>query len=279
MRSTLRRELEKRGITCKRDRSGAYVRLDGFFIPLRKPVRMDASARLAFGLCKKYGIDLPDGAGPKEAWEALKEKTGKGAEDFYHSSGEKGSDKIRFGNTDPKKYVQTLAKAKQSQDPEKGWRVTGMTKKEFLDWHKGAKLHVSDGGSTIAVDKSGDIVGVCVGRGDGKKGLISGKTLLAHAVKNGGIKLDSYEGNHKFYVKCGFEPVSWCKWDPAFEEEAMKQGWDPKRDKKESIVFYRYVGVGKVKNVNLREFYKNTPVSKDYDEAYALRDKTVKRGK
>ena len=32
-----------------------------------------ANNRLPFGLCKKYGIDLPDDATPKDAWEALKE--------------------------------------------------------------------------------------------------------------------------------------------------------------------------------------------------------------
>lgn len=30
-----------------------------------------ANNRLAFGLCKKYGIELPDNATPKDAWEAL----------------------------------------------------------------------------------------------------------------------------------------------------------------------------------------------------------------
>ncbi len=32
-----------------------------------------ANNRLPFGLCKKYGIDLPDDATPKDAWDALKE--------------------------------------------------------------------------------------------------------------------------------------------------------------------------------------------------------------
>lgn len=31
---------------------------------------------LPFGLCAKYGITLPEGATPREAWDALKEKTG-----------------------------------------------------------------------------------------------------------------------------------------------------------------------------------------------------------
>ncbi len=269
------KELEDRGFV----KTGTGLRYDSISIPLSggrlKSTRADASSRLAFGLCKKYGIDLPKGATPKDAWAALNEKTGKTPQDFYSSSGEKGADKIRFGNIGTKKYVKALEAAKKSQPPKDAWRVTGMSEKELKEWHPGAKLHVSDGGSTIAVDKSGDIVAVCVGKGDGKKGFIAGKTLLAHAVKNGGTKLDSYEGNHKFYVKCGFEPVSWCKWDPQYEDLAKQQGWDPKRDKKESIIFYRYVGPGKVKNTSLKNFCKQTPAAKDYDAAYELRDKAL----
>ena len=273
------RELEKRGFRYNSGRT--CLRYDGINIPVRSTwvsmSNMDASSRLAFGLCKKYGIKLPKGATPQDAWEALKKETGKTAQDFYQKSGESGADKVHFGNTKPKKYVEVLAKAKASQPPNKAWRVTGMSKDDLTEWHPGAKLHVTDGGSTIAIDKSGDIVAVCVGGGDGKKGLISGKTLLAHAVKNGGTKLDSYEGNHEFYVECGFEPVSWCKWDPAFEDSAKEQGWDPRRDKRENIVFYRYVGVGKVKNTTLEDFYNSTPASNDYDAAYETRDKMMTR--
>ncbi len=256
------------------------MRADGLCVPATKRqaayLRTDASQRLAFGLCKKYGIELPDGATPKDAWQALKEKTGKTAQSVYEHSGEKGSDRIRFGNTGPKKYAEKLAEAKKAQDPGDAWRVTGMSKQELAEWHPDAKFHVTDGGSTIAVD-NGDIVGVCVGKNDGKKGLISGSTLLAHAVKNGGIKLDSYEGNHRFYTKNGFEPVSWCRWDPAFEDSAKEQGWDPKRDRRENIIFYRYVGKGNVKNTDLDTFINTTPASPDYDTAYSLRDAALKK--
>lgn len=239
-------------------------------------MRHDASQRLAFGLCKKYGIDLPKGATPKDAWEALKEKTGKGASDFYGQSGEKGAARVRFQNVKPSKFLRKLRMAKASQDPAKAWRVSDMDIEEFKEWHPDAKLHVTDGGSTIAVDK-GDIVGVCVGKNDGKSGFLSGSTLLKYAVKNGGVKLDSYEGNHGFYAANGFEPVSWCEWDPQYEDSAKKQGWDPKRDRCEKIVFYRYVGVGKVKNTNLSEFYAKTPASADYDAAYGARDAALKK--
>ena len=124
---------------------------------------------------------------------------------------------------------------------------------------------------------NGDIVGVCVGKGDGKGGLLSGSNLLAYAVKNGGTKLDSYEGNHRFYTKNGFEPVSWCKWDPNYEDGARAQGWSPdKGDQREAIVFYRYVGKGKVKHTDLSKFKKEVPASDDYDTAYARRDASLK---
>lgn len=272
-------ELENRGFTYRKThKDGPHLRQDGLVIPVTRrsvSARMDASSRLAFGLCEEYGIDLPKGAEPADAWEALKEATGKDPSDFYNQSGQEGADKIRFSNTKPKKFAQRLAEAKAAQSEEDGWRVTGMTRQQLEEWHPGAKLHVTDGGSTIAIDKSGDIVGVCVGKGDGKNGLISGSTLLQHAVKNGGVKLDSYEGNHRFYVKNGFEPVSWCKWDRNYEDGAKAQGWNPDRDKRESIVFYRYVGKGKVKNTSLDDFYRNTPASTDYDTAYAERDKTI----
>ena len=38
---------------------------------------------LPFGLCEKYGIQLPPNARPRDAWEALKNKTGLSPEDFY----------------------------------------------------------------------------------------------------------------------------------------------------------------------------------------------------
>ena len=38
---------------------------------------------LPFGLCKKYGIYLPNNATPREAWDALKKRTGLSPNDFY----------------------------------------------------------------------------------------------------------------------------------------------------------------------------------------------------
>lgn len=41
------------------------------------------NTRLPFGLCERYGIQLPNGATPRDAWDALKGKTGLTPDDFY----------------------------------------------------------------------------------------------------------------------------------------------------------------------------------------------------
>ena len=47
--------------------------------------RADADTHLPYGLCKEYGIELPAGATPTDAWNALKEKTGRSPDSFYAS--------------------------------------------------------------------------------------------------------------------------------------------------------------------------------------------------
>ena len=242
----------------------SVFRADGVYL------NEDASSRLAFGLCKKYGIDTK-GMTPKEAWEALKEKTGKTASDYYNHSGEHGHDKVRFNTANVKTFTRALDRAKKAQDTEKQWRVTGLSRDELREWHPNAKLHVTDGGSTIAID-NGDIVGVCKNPDDS----IRGGELIAFAVKNGAKKLDSYEGNHGFYARCGFEPVSWCKWD----DEYAPDGWDEKRDKREDIVFYKYVGrdnVTVLDDKDLETWKNKTKPGKDYDTAMEYRDKDLEK--
>jgi hypothetical protein len=274
------KRLDKRGVKFK-----------GYRYEINKQ-HEDASQRLAFGLCEKYGIELPEGAMPKDAWAALQEKTGKSPSEFYQQSGDNGADKIKFSTASPKTFVKKLSQAIAAQDPKKGWRVTGLSKQELAANHPNAKIHVTDGGSTIAID-NGDIVAVCVGPNDGKGGIQSGGSLLQFAVKNGGTKLDSYTGNHKFYIKNGFEPVSWCKWDDDFagEEWLKVNGYTPEQwenmdvkpsDKelkvpREPIVFYKYVGVGKTTypQDDLSAFLNKVNASDSYDEAKKNRDRSL----
>lgn len=98
---------------------------------------------------------------------------------------------------------------------------------------------------------------------------------MEKAVKAGGKKLDSYDGNFKFYLKNGFEPVSWVKFDPSYKIKGRRKG----RDAEEPIVFFKYTG----KKVTSRDafvlvrkqFYEKVKPSKDYDTAMAIRDKEV----
>lgn len=228
-------------------------------------IALDASQRLAYGLCAKYGIDLPPGTEPQEAWEALKEATGKGASDFYAESGNEGADKIRFNTASRKTFTKALGIAKALQKVKDQWRVTGMNRGQLKDWHPNAKLHVTDGGSTIALDK-GDIVSLCKNPNDSLKG----SQLLQFAVKNGGKKLDSYAGNHEFYIRNGFEPVSWCKWDDAY----APKGWKESGAKPEHIIFYKYTGK-KSEYDTAEKFFESVPASRDYDTAYEERDKQL----
>ena len=142
------------------------------------------------------------------------------------------SENSRITEVKPKSFRNTLINAKESQDANKRWRVDVHDLNDYIEDND--RLFVTRGGSTIAVTPSGDIISVC----KNTKDSIFGSELLARAVQMGGVKLDSYEGNHKFYTKNGFEPVSWCEWNEKFKPD----DWNENRDKREPIIFYRYVG-------------------------------------
>lgn len=167
----------------------------------------------------------------------------------------------RFVLTVPKKFHSALQNAKDKQDKDKAWRVDVHDERDY----RFDKLYVSKNGSTIAVTPDGDIISVCKNPGD-----MPGKEILALAVKQGGKKLDSYGGNHSFYRACGFEPVSWCEWDDRY----APPGWNPKKHKREPIIFYKYTG-NKVKVDNETEFTSRVPASKDYDTAMNIRDEQL----
>lgn len=168
------------------------------------------------------------------------------------------------------KFHDVVADAKANCSSDIQWRVDAHTAAEYTEL--GAKCIQSSGGSTIAVTKDGDIISVCK-RGDDLD--CSGRDLMAAAVKNGGNKLDSFEGNHGFYVKCGFEPVSWTP----FNKDYAPEGWKESGCGEEAVVFYKYVGIGNVKNISVHEFKaKNKPYTGDdgYDKAMEYRNKHMK---
>lgn len=174
-----------------------------------------------------------------------------------------------FGSADAPSFAKSLKTAYDKMEetaPEKAWRVTVHSQQELEEEYPGAKLHITDGGSTVAVTKDGDIISVCSNPGD----KLRGKDLLKLAVENGGKKLDSYSGNHGFYVKCGFEAVSWCE----FDEQYAPPGWVKGRDKPEPVIFYKYTGQSN-QSRNEQDIFNSIPASADYDAAQAARNQSI----
>ena len=174
-----------------------------------------------------------------------------------------------FGSADAPSFAKSLKTAYDKMEetaPEKAWRVTVHSQQELEEEYPGAKLHITDGGSTVAVTKDGDIISVCGNPGD----KLRGKDLLKLAVENGGKKLDSYSGNHGFYVKCGFEAVSWCE----FDEQYAPPGWVKGRDKPEPVICYKYTGQSN-QSRNEQDIFNSIPASADYDSAQAARNQSI----
>ena len=189
---------------------------------------------------------------------------------------DENSDKsVQLVSVNPKDFSKAIADAKKTGDKKDIWRVDAHDAKDYSDRH--CKCLVTKGGSTVAVDKDGDIISVCKGGNESTHGI--GSKLLDKAVKAGGVKLDSFAGNHSFYTKNGFEPVSWTP----FSVEYAPEGWKESGAGQEPVIFYRYVGKDKVKysgKEGLSKFLSdNKPYTGDdgYDNAKAFRDSKIKR--
>lgn len=172
----------------------------------------------------------------------------------------------QFPNASPVGFGRALAQARSGLPESMRWRVSKYSPEELLE--SGAKLWVSPGGSTVAVKPSGDIVSVCRSATDD----VRGSELLSRAVKAGGDRLDSFSGNHKFYTKNGFEPVSWCEFDPEFAPD----GWKPEFGQ-EPIIFYRHTGVPSVAET-AEEFCLRVSSAGDYSAAESLRNRAIDGG-
>lgn len=170
---------------------------------------------------------------------------------------------VKFSVPSPQNFLNALKAARDSQPLKRQWRVDTSHPE---DYYKDCKIYTTEHGSTVAVKPDGDIISVCKKIGDSVRGV----DLLEHAVKNGGKKLDSYSGNHEFYVKCGFEPVSWCEFSDLYDIP----GWDATRDDREPIIFYKYTGK-QSKYAEAADFMASVRPSKDYDAAQIERDKQI----
>ena len=82
-----------------------------------------ANNRLPFGLCKEYGIQLPDGATPKDAWYALKK----------HGAVDKNGNVVHRSNTDYDKIsrVDRLITDKGGKANEKKRSAIRLSKQEY----------------------------------------------------------------------------------------------------------------------------------------------------
>lgn len=166
--------------------------------------------------------------------------------------------------TNQKAFSKALDDNKQEIDPKIRWRVDSQPVDSLRENHPNAALYVSNKGSTMAVD-GGDIIGVSASM-KGKPDE-TGRAMMKSAVEHGGIMLDSYSGNHGFYTKCGFEPVSWCR----FDKKYAPPGWDPKVDKQEPVIFYRYTGKCTAER-DANKFLSAVAPSASYDEAMKARN-------
>lgn len=188
-----------------------------------------------------------------EKYEEYKTKDSEGNEIVTH-----------FKKDTPDNFKKVLDEAKMSNPAHIRWRVDN-TSHSVADYKKD-KLFTTKKGSSVAITPDGDIISVCSNR----KNKDSGRALMEYAVKNGGKKLDSYDGNYGFYTKMGFEPVSWIYFDKQFAPDDWVEG----RDKEEPIIFFKYTG--KQTAMTKEEFYKKVKADTDYDEAMKKRDKEVK---
>lgn len=182
--------------------------------------------------------------------------------------------------TNASDFKQSFEKAKESLPMSKRWRVSSYYSEED---YKDMKMYMGTDGSTVAIH-NGDIVSVCTT----KEAKIRGSELLKIATENGGNKLDAYAGIYGFYVKNGFEPVSWCKFDDEYASDEWKEANNLKGieteklnkipDKKlsvkrEPIIFFKYTG--NTKQPPLDEFLATVKPSTDYDTAMEQRDKSI----
>jgi hypothetical protein len=166
--------------------------------------------------------------------------------------------------TECKRFKSALEKAKSTVSKDSAWRVdAGHNSIDYLN----DRIYTNSKGSTVAVTQDGDIISVCRAKDDSIKGW----RLLQEAVKNGGKKLDSYDGNWNFYVNNGFEPISYVE----FDENYAPNDWEKGTHDKEKIVFFKYVGKGNVKNTDKEDFYKKVKPASSYDEAMKKRDSEV----
>lgn len=171
----------------------------------------------------------------------------------------------------PQEFIDSLKKAVNTVDDRFAWRVEVS---DDIANYADCRMFVTENGSTLTIREDGDIISVCAFKENGES-LDSSRALLEFATKNGGDRLDSFDGNYGFYRRCGFEPVTHIE----FNEEYAPSGWIKGKDKSENVIFFKYTGK-QSKYINEDAFYDDfKPITGEnaYDDAYALRDKSIEK--
>lgn len=96
---------------------------------------------LPFGLCKKYGIALPPKATPRQAWEALKNRTGKSPEDFYRDLKSEVTQEI---DKTENEIVSADKKLKEQKIKELNDKVDQSLKKFSTEYKNALKAHIAE---------------------------------------------------------------------------------------------------------------------------------------
>ena len=229
-----------------------WITVKGNHVPIKKGQSQEEAIKQAFGEAEKTPAMKKSGH-----MDGLGEQSEKTSEDTAESG---------YKSVNTKTFVNTLAGAKATVDPKDAWRVSSPDSVVFDEEHPNAKKYTTPGGSTVAITPDGDIVAVCRNENDSLRGW----QLMKFAVKNGGVKLDSFSGNHDFYARNGFEPVSWTRF--VDEKEVRPDDWKPEYGK-EPVVFYKYTG--KATNESIKDFINRVPESKDYFAAQKMRDDQI----
>jgi hypothetical protein len=185
--------------------------------------------------------------------------------------------KSNFAKTVAKKFRETFHAAKDAvakERPEAAWRVDSSYTD---DDYEHMDCYTTPGGSAVAVH-DGDIVSVCKHPGDK---AVRGSDLLAHARAQGGNKLDAFGGLYGFYIRNGFEPVSWC---PFADVKGIRpDDWVRGRDHKEPVIFFKYTGrsydeISKQYGERKSQFVRRVKKSDDYFAAQKARDDSMNGG-
>lgn len=183
---------------------------------------------------------------------------------------------ITYGETSPSKSFKdtyNIVKESKSSNPYGAF----VDLHEESEYGKMKNFTLSDGSGNISITEDGNIVSVVKNPNSNIKG--ASKQLLLTALKNGGNKLDNYDGFlTDNYIKAGFEPVARVKFDPEYAPD----GWNFERDGQPDIIVMKHNGDSAEtveKNYGKYDYDVDNLPYMDYDDAIAYRDRLIEESK